>query len=504
MTTLASPRSWLPPRAAWWLGWLLFASFLGLLATLAPRLMFLDGSTKFILLLGLISAWRYSVALVHFLRAQFFLRVVFPGLRERARKVPPEALPAHVHFLVTSFRIDTSTTWKVYQAVFLEALNCGRPASVVASIVEKSDEFLIRSVYRDTVLARGGDIDLIFVRIAGTGKRDGLAHGFRAISRHRRQEDTAVVVVDGDTLLTPGCVRDSLPFFALMPNMGALTTDEHCEVMGGSGMIRDWHHMRFAQRHINMCSMSLTQRVLTLTGRMSIFRGSVVTNPDFINGVQNDYLEHWRLGRFRFLTGDDKSSWFSVMRLGYDTFYVPDVSVCTLEHPPNKSFVLASAMLMFRWYGNALRQNMRATSLGLRRLGLFTYYVMLDQRISMWTGLIGITTAAIASLYYGPIMMLAYILWIGMTRFVVCLILASGGHQVRPSYPFLLYYNQLAGSLVKAWVIFRLDRQSWTRQKTRLPEQSNFRVYFNRWSANAMTFSAFSLFLVLCFLLAHS
>lgn len=503
MTVVERIRPWLPVNAGWWLGWLIFACVLGFIATLVPGLLFLEESGKFILLLGLISAWRYSIALVHFLRAQFFLRIVFPQLRERAAAVPEADLPAHVYFLVTSFRIETSTTNKVYRAVFMEAMNCGRPATVVASIVEKSDEFLIRSIYRETVGGRGTAIDLIFVRIAGTGKRDGLAHGFRAISRNRRFHESVVVVVDGDTVLVPDCIRDALPFFTLLPNMGALTTNEHCEVMG-SGVIRDWHKLRFAQRHLNMCSMALTQRVLTLTGRMSIFRGSVVTHPEFINGVQNDYLEHWRLGRFRFLTGDDKSSWFNVMRLGYDTFYVPDVSICTLEHPPDKSFVLASAKLMFRWYGNALRQNMRATSLGIRRLGLFTYYVMLDQRISMWTGLIGITTALIASFIYGPVVMLAYILWIGMTRFVVCLILASGGHAVKPSYPFLLYYNQLAGSLVKAWVVFRLDQQSWTRQKTKLPQGASLRAYFNRWSAHAMTFSAFSIFFVLCLLLARS
>ncbi|MCD6060752.1 MAG: alg8, partial [Moraxellaceae bacterium] len=328
-------------------------------------------------------------------------------------------------------------------------------------------------------------------------------HGFRAISRNRRCHETVVVVVDGDTVLTPGCVRHSLPFFALMPQMGALTTNEHCEVMGDA-VVRDWHQLRFAQRHLNMCSMALQNRVLTLTGRMSIFRGSVVGNPEFINDVQNDYLEHWRLGRFRFLTGDDKSSWFSVMRHGYDTFYVPDVSICTMEHPPDRNFILATAKLMFRWYGNAMRQNMRATSLGVKRLGLFTWYVILDQRLAMWTGLIGISTALIASLIYGPVMMVAYILWIGITRFVVCLSLAAGGHPVKPSYPFLLYYNQLAGSLVKAWVGFRLDRQSWTRQKTKLEEGSSLRDVFNRWSAHTMTFSAFSIFFVLCFLLAKS
>src|SRR3546814_20531280 len=119
-----------------------------------------------------------------------------------------------------------------------------------------------------------------------------------------------------------------------------------------------------------MCSMALTRRGLTLTGRMSLFRVGIVTDPRFIDDVQNDALDHWRLGRFKFLTGDDKSSWFSLMRLGYDTFYVPDAAINTVEHPPEKSFIKASRKLMFRWYGNNLRQNSRALGLGMKRLGL--------------------------------------------------------------------------------------------------------------------------------------
>lgn len=48
------------------------------------------------------------------------------------------------------------------------------------------------------------------------------------------------------------------------------------------------------------------------------------------------------------------------MRLGYDTFYVPDAAINTVEHPPEKSFLKASRKLMYRWYGNNLRQNSRA------------------------------------------------------------------------------------------------------------------------------------------------
>src|SRR3546814_16509013 len=85
----------------------------------------------------------------------------------------------------------------------------------------------------------------------------------------------------------------------------------------------EWHKLRFAQRHLNMCSMALTRRVLTLTGRMSLFRVGIVTDPRFIDDVQKDALDHWRLGRFQFLTGDDKSSWFSLMRLGREP-WVPE------------------------------------------------------------------------------------------------------------------------------------------------------------------------------------
>lgn len=503
MKLMGRVNSWLPATGFFWPGWLLFASVLAVSASLIPSTFFVEGSARFILLLGLISTWRYSVAILHFMRSQLFLHVVFPRLRMRAEAIQESELPEHVYFLVTSFRIDARTSYQVYHSVFMEAMNCGRPASVVASIVEKSDEYLIRSIFRDTMHAAGASVDLLFVRIPGTGKRDGLAYGFRAISRNRRFHESVVAVVDGDTILEPGVVRRSLPFFTLLPNIGALTTDEHCEVLGGA-IMRDWHQLRFAQRHLNMCSMALSYRVLTLTGRMSIFRGSVVTDPEFIDGVQNDYLEHWRLGRFRFLTGDDKSSWFSVMRLGYDTFYVPDVSIRTLEHPPSKGFIHSSFQLMFRWYGNSLRQNSRATSLGIRRLKPFTYYVMWDQRLSMWTGLIGLMTAVIASFYYGFVMMVAYVLWIGLTRFLVCLSLMAGGHVVKPSYPVLLYYNQISGSLVKAWASFRLDRQSWTRQKTTLHQASDWRSRFNQLSSIAMTFSAFSIFLVFCLILAKS
>src|SRR5690606_4028841 len=128
--------------------------------------------------------------------------------------------------------------------------------------VEKADERFIKEIMQREVSGRD-DIDLIIVRARGTGKRDGLAHAFRALSRKMPMDDAVVGVVDGDTMLLPGCVERAVKLFALLPSVGGLTTNEFCQVEGGR-LIKEWHTMRFVQRHINMCSMALSKRVLTL------------------------------------------------------------------------------------------------------------------------------------------------------------------------------------------------------------------------------------------------
>ncbi|WPP00746.1 mannuronan synthase [Pseudomonas sp. HR96] len=473
-------------------GWLFYLSLLMALALALPSTLFDSQSKDFIFLIGAVGIWRYSMGLTHFLRGMLFLYVVYPHLRRKVRRMGRAADPSQVFLMVTSFRIDALTTAQVYGSVIREAIECGFPTTIVCSLVEMSDELLVKALWhKANPPAR---VQLDFVRIAGTGKRDGLAFGFRAISRHLPDSDAVVAVIDGDTVLEPGTVRKTVPWFKLFDNVGGLTTNEFCEVRGGY-LMSEWHKLRFAQRHINMCSMALSRRVLTMTGRMSMFRAEVVTNPEFIRDVESDSLQHWRLGKFRFLTGDDKSSWFSLMRLGYDTFYVPDAAINTVEHPPEKSFLKASRKLMFRWYGNNLRQNSRALGLGVNRLGLFTSVVLLDQRISMWTSLFGLTVALLASLKFDITYLMVYLLWIGITRLILTLLLSLSGHSVGPIYPLILYYNQIVGALVKIYVFFRLDRQSWTRQPTALKRDlASFQQWFNTWSSRTMTFSAASIF----------
>ena len=473
-------------------GWMLYLSLLMLLALALPRTVFDPESRDFLLLIGIVGIWRYSMGAMHFVRGCLFLYLVYPWYRRKVTKLGKDADPSHVFLMVTSFRIEALTTAMVYQSVIREAIDCGYPSTVVCSIVELSDELLIKNLWAQAEPPTHVTLDI--VRIPGTGKRDGLAHGFRAISRQMPDRDAVVAVIDGDTVLEPDVVRKCVPWFKLFPNVGGLTTNEFCEVRGGY-IMSEWHKLRFAQRHLNMCSMALSKRVLTMTGRMSVFRATVVTNPEFIADVESDSLQHWRLGRFKFLTGDDKSSWFSLMRLGYDTFYVPDAAINTVEHPPEKSFIKASRKLMFRWYGNNLRQNSRALRLGMGRLGAFTSLVLFDQRVSMWTSLLGLTVALIASFKYGTAFILVYLLWIGITRLILTVLLSCSGHRIGPAYPVILYYNQIMGALVKIYVFFRLDQQSWTRQDTKLTRDlASFQRWFNTWSSRTMTFSAGSIF----------
>ncbi|MFP5306161.1 MAG: glycosyltransferase family 2 protein [Gammaproteobacteria bacterium] len=476
-------------------GWLFYLGGLSALALSLPGSAFDSQHAHFWLALGAIGIWRYSLGALHFLRGMYFQRVVFPRTKRAAAALGDDAAPPHWYMLITSFRIDPATTASVYRAAIREAVAQRVPVTIVASIVELADEQLVKLMWER--LAPPERVRLKIVRVAGTGKRDGLAQGFRAISRDAPEDDALVVVVDGDTVLDPGVLQKTQPYFRLLPTVGALTTNEFCRVEGGFWM-QEWHSLRFAQRHLNMCSMALSRRVLTLTGRMSVFRACIVTNPEFIRDVQEDALDHWRLGRFRFLTGDDKSSWYSLMRLGWDTWYVPDASITTVEHPPDRSFVRASRMLMFRWYGNSLRQNSRATRLGIGRLGAFTMYVLWDQRISMWTSLLGLSVAIVSSAVYGIELFVAYLLWIGTSRLALTLLLAGTGHRIGPTYPLLLYYNQIVGSLMKINVMFHLDRQSWTRQKTALNRDlSPLQAAFNRWSSDVMLASSVSLFLAL-------
>jgi glycosyltransferase Alg8 len=436
---------------------------LGLVALVvhAPSVLWQPGAREFIVLLGVFGAWRYSWQAVHVARALIFRHLVFPRWRAVADRLGDQGRVDQVYIVIMSFRVRAETSARVFQAAIAEAARYGGPVTLVAGLVEEADQRLIKRVFQN--LAPPDDVRLVFVRRPASGKRHGLACALRAVSRLLPAHDAAVVLMDGDTLLTPGTLERSLPFLRSMPEIGGITTDEDCLVAGGP-LMTAWHRLRFAQRHQLMSSMALSRRLMAMTGRMSIFRARLATDPSFIDMIENDHLEHWRLGSVPLLTGEDKSTWFWLLRAGHDMLYLPDVQVITIEHPPSRHFLKASTLLMLRWFGNMLRTSGRAIALGPRRVGPFAWWCLIDQRLSMWTPLVGPTVALFFILAKSAWFIYAYLLWVGTTRLIQSLLLLTARPRISGTYPFLIYYGQVYGALVKTYILFRLDRQRWTRQ----------------------------------------
>lgn len=423
-----------------------------------------------ILAIGLIGTWRYSWILLHLARAVAYQKWTFPRMRECAEELSEGKEPPHAFFLVTSFRISAATTARVYRAVFDAAVAHPGRSTVIASIVEMADQRLVKKLFESMVGADSDRIDLTLTRIAGTGKRDALAFGLRAISAGipAPQNDDVVIVVDGDSVIPCDLIARCAPFIRLGPEVGALTTDEVSEVQGGDRVFHHWYSLRFAQRQVLMSSMGLSRRVLTLTGRMSMFRASLACDPRFIRQIESDSIDHWRIGTYNLLTGDDKSSWFWLLSHGYQMLYVPDVVVRTVEELPEPRFIPASLTLMKRWFGNMLRTNGRALGIGPAKIGFFTWWCILDQRVSMWTSLIGIVFAILTAIAVTPWALAIYVAWILVSRYVLSLLLLSQRQEISVWYPLLLWYNQIIGSLVKIYALTHPSQQKWTRQNTTL------------------------------------
>jgi glycosyltransferase Alg8 len=116
---------------------------------------------------------------------------------------------------------------------------------------------------------------------------------------------------------------------------------------------------------------------------------------------------------------------------------------------------------LLRWSGNAIRNSGRVIALGPRQIGWFIWWCVLDQRISMWTGLLG-PAAALLNLFWGdPGLSLVYVAWICVTRLLLAMPLFAYEGRIRPVFPLFLYLNQLANSLIKGYLTFRPATQRW-------------------------------------------
>ena len=124
-----------------------------------------------------------------------------------------------------------------------------------------------------------------------------------------------------------------------MPDVDAIVTDEESIVAGGPVM-QAWHGLRVAQRHQTMSSLGLSRRLPGITGRMSIHPAG--RHRPWLHRGARTRLPRTRAPRIP-ATGEDQSTWLWLLRRGRRMLYLPDVRTVTIEHPPAKRLLPATA-----------------------------------------------------------------------------------------------------------------------------------------------------------------
>jgi glycosyltransferase Alg8 len=428
---------------------------------LLPNSIWDPEAREIIYVIGALGIWRFSWWLNHWIRALIYERFVYPETRDRAARLWEAGWrPRHFHVLMTTFREHREISEAVIRALAREFREADVPATIWLGSSERGDEEKIARHLK--LVAADLDVTLRIVRQNQPGKRVAIALILRAMARAGLDKDDLVIFMDGDFVFHPGMVRKCMPLFALDPKLHALTTDEHVNVLGPRWM-QSWLDMRFAQRRLAMCSHALSDRVLTLTGRCSFFRAEHITSHEFIRLQEADHLNHWLWGTFRFLSGDDKSTWFALLKCGVKMTYVPDAAGTTIEIVAG-SGVERMVENLRRWSGNMLRNGWRAIMLGPRAMPPFIWWCCVDQRIAMWTMLFSPMLAIAGAIKLGGGYVVQYFIYIAITRAFLSMVLFSYAPRVDLNYIWCLYANQLLNAGVKIYMMWRLAKQKWSNR----------------------------------------
>ncbi len=416
--------------------------------------------------LSLFALWRYGWMLLNYIRAFIYHRFIYPKLRKEIRKLPAHKRhPKHLFFIIPSYQEEAWVTQMTFDALMHEIATIPSQVTVVVATSGPKEDKLIHTVCTTHPVQKR--VRLIFQH-QNAGKRIAMGHALRAIARIYHKEvfddpDSVTVFMDGDTYMPRGFLKQLLPFFATDQKLGAVTTNEMAYIHTKNPWYRDWFNLKFGQRHILFQAHSLSKRVMTLTGRLSAYRSSIVIKEDFIRQIEHDIIVHPLHGKFRFLMGDDKSTWYYLLKSGWHMRYLPDL-VCISLESRDGNFLELSRSLPYRWFGNTLRNNARALALGPRHVGgHYIWYTILEQRLIMWTSLVGISSALILSATISWYYLLFFAVWVIFIRLIQLFIIALSGHVVSWRMVPLILYTQWIGALVKIRAFYHLSDQKWSK-----------------------------------------
>lgn len=420
-----------------------------------------DINRNLILAFIIFASWRYSWQLNNYVRSFIYGLYVYPKIKKKSLEIcDDEKIPKTIYFIIPSYQEEDWVTEKTFQSIIDNLSNLPCSAILFVSTASDHEDALITKIIQSSSIK---EKTTLVLQRQSHGKRFAMGHALRCLSRHYDGcEKSITIFMDGDSCLEAGALEKSLPFFSADPSLGALTTNEVAYMNHKNQWFKEWFNLKFGQRHVLFQSHALSNKVLTLTGRFSLFRTSIVENESFINIIENDMLTNWIHGRFRFLMGDDKSSWYYVLKNKWKMIYLPDVTCYSLESR-EASFRELSISLPYRWFGNTLRNNGRALKLGPKITGSFIWCALLDQRFSMWTSLVGIVSSLLLSISVSWVYLPIYISTSIMVRSIYLMVIALQGHPVSIRMIPLMLYNQWLGSIIKILALFNLSDQNWSK-----------------------------------------
>ncbi len=418
-----------------------------------------------IIVLSFFAIWRYGWMFLNYIRAMIYAYIYYPGIKKSIEKIPlSKRYPKHLYFMIPSYKEDFWVTIETFRSILSEISSIPSDVTIVVATATKEEDDVIQRMFDAHTLTQ--KVELIFQH-QSQGKRIAMGHALRSIARHYNHHsdydpNSVTIFMDGDSYMQEGFLKKLLPFFANDPKIGAVTTNEVAYINSKNSWYKDWFNLKFGQRHILFQSHSLSRKVMTLTGRLSAYRTSIVVEEPFISQVENDILISPIHGKFRFLMGDDKTTWFYLLKHGWDMLYLPDLLCISLESRDGK-FLELSRSLPYRWFGNTLRNNTRALKLGPWSMGLYIWYAILDQRLIMWTSLVGISSAILLAVSVSFYYILFFIAWVILVRLFQLFVISLGGHKVSWRMPILIVYTQWIGALIKIKAYYNLADQKWSK-----------------------------------------
>ena len=444
-----------PRDQSWSSGWIITAllniCLLLLLITWSSYIASNSGMNTMILGLGVVGFWRHAWGLINLFRAAYFIR----SARDAAKPIAGGSYSLSI--ILPVYGQSEGQLRAVADGIVNSVRMVPGRVLIVCAYSDKAQKELLSAIIENE-----SHVVMHFVRQRGMGKREALADALNIVKASIPiGSKEFVLLMDGDTILTPEAIVRSIGEMQANAQTGAICVNE-VPLVKGTKLFVAWRWLRSLQRNQTMSSFALSRRVLVLTGRFAMYRSDILLRPEFINRIRKDYLLH-KGTYISLLTGDDKTTWLEVLRRGFDVCYLPDVFIYPIEEQNEENnFVKETIALTTRYSGNMARANLHPDAWRGAAGKLHFKYGLLDQRISMWTSLLT-PVVLVVSLLFDDFDI--FILFLTYTLIIKNLqAIAWSGSDYNPMFPYLIFYNQIMSSLVKIFTFAFLHRQKWNNQ----------------------------------------